>query len=59
MDKGEEMNWASYTILVMEFIALCIAAANHGENKGKHNFFIAICSVILTIALLYFAGFFN
>lgn len=54
------MNWANYTLIIMEFITLGIAMGRHGTPKNEnYNFWITLISVIITFILLYFGGWFK
>jgi len=47
-------------VLVIVFINLLLMANQHGKKKdGEHNFWVSLISQILTLALLYWGGFFN
>lgn len=47
-------------ILAFMLISLLLHAYMHGKPKeGKHNFWIHLVSVILTLILYYFAGLFD
>ena len=47
-------------MLVLAFIGLLINANKHGKPKtGNDNFWIHSISVILTLSILYWGGFFD
>ncbi len=54
------MNTGEIIILLICGLGLLIKANLHGkERTGNHNFFTQVISVILNLALLYYAGLFH
>ena len=54
------MNTGEIIVLVLCGLGLLIKAHLHGTKRtGNHNFFIQVISVIINLALLYYAGLFH
>ena len=50
----------SIVILVMYFLGLCIGISVHGNPRtGNNNFWVRLIVNSITIAILYWGGFFN
>ena len=51
---------ASSIILVLEILILGISLAKHNEIEvKKHNFWVTLFSVVIELALFYYAGLFE
>ena len=46
-------------ILALSVFSLGVAAAKHGESRGKWNFGVEFIGFIISMALYYFAGLFD
>ena len=50
----------SIVILAMLFLSLGISLSEHGKPKtGNNNFWVSLIANSITIAILYWGGFFN
>lgn len=50
-------NWAVWTLIAFQVLALCIGFGMHGKDKdGKHNAGVSLFAFILGAILYYYAG---
>lgn len=46
-------------VIAFVFISLGITLAKHGQEQGKHNFFISLVGAAIWLSLLWWGGFFG
>jgi len=51
--------WPQYIFLFFVVLGLGINLAKHGEPRGNYNIFWNMFDASITLALLYFGGFFK
>lgn len=60
MFNPDVWSWPQWSLIILMFLGLVIAAADHGKDKKpeKHNAFVAMCRFTLWTFLLIFGGFY-